>query len=84
MIAFLIVVFFILNLKIRTKKLFWKIIKFPFWLILVLPIKYFYNKHKKNKKLKLVENKKLEKERLKREKIQEKIDEIKNKISNPS
>lgn len=82
MIAFIITLYIILNIKIRTRKLLWKIIKFPFLLLIIWPIKYFMKKRKADQKIKMAEFKKAETERLKREKIQNKINEIQNKINN--
>lgn len=82
MIGLIIILMFLFNLKIRTKKMIWKIIKFPFLLLFVWPIKLWYKKKQLAQKAALIENKKAEKERLKKEKIQNKIDEIQNKIKN--
>ena len=82
MIAFIITLYIILNIKIRTRKLLWKIIKFTFSILIIWPIKYFMKKRKADQKIKMAEFKKAETERLKREKIQNKINEIQNKIDN--
>jgi len=88
MLGIIIILFGLFTLKVKTRKIVWKVIRFPFWLLFIYPIKLWYKKKqlikKVNLKAALIEKKKLEKEKLKKEKIQQKIDEIKNKIENNS
>ena len=80
MLAFIIVLFIIFNLKIKTRKLIWKIVKLPF-ILLFFPIKYWNKQQQLIKKQQLIENKKAEKERLKKEKLENKIKSIQDKIN---